>query len=191
MLGAGAALAIALGETLAFVIEEEEYFPATGVSSQSISLLSTTDTDVLRLGGEYQRYRLDDLWPPSPATLPPGLAFGGMAPDTFYNINDGERDRAALFAEWEAQLGPQWLTLIGGQVLRYTDFDLDLTAGGNVYASASLKFKRSRVRWIAGLEVDTLDISIFASTASTTTMASSTTMPMDSTMPNSVSVLME
>lgn len=57
------------------------------------------------------------------------------------------------------------LTLIGGQVLRYTDFDLDLTAGGNVYASASLKFKRSRVRWIAGLEVDTLDISIFASTA--------------------------
>lgn len=55
------------------------------------------------------------------------------------------------------------LTLIGGQVLRHTDFDLDLTSGANVYASSSLKFKRSRVRWIAGLEVDTLDVSIFAS----------------------------
>lgn len=77
--------------------------------------LDVTATDLLRLGGEYQRYRLDDLWPPSPATLPPGLAFGGMAPDTFYNINDGERDRAALFAEWEAKLNPQWLTLVGAR----------------------------------------------------------------------------
>ena len=77
--------------------------------------LDVTDTDVLRLGGEYQRYRLDDLWPPSPATLPPGVTFGGMAPDTFYNINDGERDRAALFAEWTAEFGPQWLTLVGAR----------------------------------------------------------------------------
>jgi iron complex outermembrane receptor protein len=36
-----------------------------------------------------------------------------MWPGTFDNINDGERDRLALFTEWEADLDPQWLTLLG------------------------------------------------------------------------------
>lgn len=63
-----------------------------------------TDDDLIRIGAEYQRYRLDDYWPPSG---------GGMWPDTFLNINDGERDRAALFAEWESQLDASWLTLLG------------------------------------------------------------------------------
>jgi iron complex outermembrane receptor protein len=65
--------------------------------------LSTRDT--LRVGSEFQRYRLDDWWPPSGS--------GGMSPNTFLNINDGERDRYAAFAEWEAQWAPQWLSLIG------------------------------------------------------------------------------
>lgn len=60
--------------------------------------------DLLRVGGELQRYRLDDWWPASG---------GGMGPGTFWNIKDGERDRAALFGEWEARLGPQWMTLLG------------------------------------------------------------------------------
>ena len=60
--------------------------------------------DVLRIGGEYQRYRLDDYWEPSGAR---------MWPDNFQNINDGERDRMALFGEWESQLDAQWLTLLG------------------------------------------------------------------------------
>ena len=78
--------------------------------------------DLLRVGSEYQRYRLDDRWPPSPATLPAGVSFGGMAPDTFWNINDGQRDRAALFAEWEAHINPQWLTLLGA---RYERVNMD------------------------------------------------------------------
>ena len=60
--------------------------------------------DMLRVGGEVQRYRLDDWWEPSGK---------GMWPDTFLNINDGQRDRLALFAEWEAQWDPQWLTQFG------------------------------------------------------------------------------
>jgi len=60
--------------------------------------------DMLRVGGEVQRYRLDDWWEPSGK---------GMWPDTFININNGERDRLALFAEWEAQWTPQWLTQFG------------------------------------------------------------------------------
>ena len=61
--------------------------------------------DVLRVGTEFQQYRLDDWWPPS--------GTGGMAPDTFVNINDGERDRYAAFAEWEATWSPAWLSLVG------------------------------------------------------------------------------
>lgn len=61
--------------------------------------------DLVRVGSEFQRYRLDDWWPASGS--------GGMAPDTFWNINDGERDRFAAFAEWEAQWSPQWLSLVG------------------------------------------------------------------------------
>jgi len=68
--------------------------------------IALSDNDLLRVGGEYQAYRLDDWWPPNPAS-------GNMSPGTFWNINDGERDRTALFGEWEKQLNPQWLTLLG------------------------------------------------------------------------------
>ncbi|MBS0293028.1 MAG: TonB-dependent receptor plug domain-containing protein [Proteobacteria bacterium] len=69
-----------------------------------------SERDTLRVGALAQRYRLDDWW------LPSG---GGMAPDTFWNIRDGQRDRLEAFAEWEARWSPQWLTQIGlraGQV---------------------------------------------------------------------------
>ena len=67
--------------------------------------IDLSSRDVLRVGTEFQQYRLDDWWPPSGS--------GGMAPDTFVNINDGERDRYAAFAEWEATWNPKWLSLVG------------------------------------------------------------------------------
>jgi len=73
--------------------------------------IDLTSQDVMRVGGEYQRYRLDDYWTPSG---------GGMWPGTFLNINDGKRDRAAVFAEWESQLSPEWLTLLGVRYERVT-----------------------------------------------------------------------
>lgn len=63
--------------------------------------------DLIRVGAQYQHYTLHDWWTASGAS---------MAPGTFENINDGQRDRAALFAEWERKLAPQWTSLIG---LRY------------------------------------------------------------------------
>lgn len=60
--------------------------------------------DVLRVGGEYQGYHLDDWWPPSG---------GNMGPNTFENINDGSRDRYAIFGEWQANINPQWMSLLG------------------------------------------------------------------------------
>jgi iron complex outermembrane receptor protein len=69
--------------------------------------IALNERDLLRVGAELQRYDLDDKWPASGA---------GMWPDAFVNINDGERDRNALFAEWERTHSPQWTTLLG---LRY------------------------------------------------------------------------
>lgn len=66
--------------------------------------IDITATDLVRVGAEFQRYQLDDWWPASG---------GGMWPNTFWNINSGERDRDAVFAEWEAQPSAQWTTLAG------------------------------------------------------------------------------
>lgn len=63
-----------------------------------------SEQDVLRVGAEYQAYRLNDWWPPSG---------GGMWPGTFWNIHDGERDRYALFGEWEARWNARWETSLG------------------------------------------------------------------------------
>lgn len=69
--------------------------------------------DLLRVGAEIQQYRLDDWWEPSGKM---------MFPDTFWNINDGERDRLAAFGEWEARWSEQWLTQFG---LRYERVAMD------------------------------------------------------------------
>ena len=69
--------------------------------------------DLLLVGGELQRYRLDDWWPASGAN---------MVPFTFWNVRDGERDRTALFGEWEKQVNSQWQTLAG---LRFERVSMD------------------------------------------------------------------
>lgn len=73
--------------------------------------IDVTNTSQLRVGHEYHRYRLDDWWPPS--TVMPM-----MGPDTFWNINDGRRDRTSVFAELETKLNPAWTTLVGARFER-------------------------------------------------------------------------
>lgn len=69
--------------------------------------------DLLRIGTELQQYRLDDWWEASGAM---------MRPNDFLNINNGERDRTALFGEWERQYDSHWMTLAG---VRYERVDTD------------------------------------------------------------------
>jgi len=69
--------------------------------------IALSQQDLLRVGGEVQQYRLNDWWTPSGS---------GMSPGTFWNINDGKRDRTALFGEWESGKDTTWMTLLG---LRY------------------------------------------------------------------------
>ncbi|BCK86900.1 hypothetical protein MIZ01_0666 [Sideroxyarcus emersonii] len=75
----------------------------TGAQLKADIVLS--ERDVFRLGSEYQRYRLDDWWSAS--------GTGGMSPNAFWNINNGQRDRFGIFAEWEAHWDPQWASQLG------------------------------------------------------------------------------
>ena len=73
----------------------------TGVTvNASIPL---AEQGLVRIGGEFQGFRLDDWWPPSGA---------GMWPYEFLNINDGERDRYAAYGEWELESG-RWSSIVG------------------------------------------------------------------------------
>ena len=81
---------------------------ATTLGGNLKATVELSEDHSLRLGGEFQRYRLDDWWPPIGGPLP-----GSMCCDDFWNIRDGKRDRAGVFAEWNAQWTPDWLTQIG------------------------------------------------------------------------------
>ena len=61
---------------------------------------------MVRVGADMQQFRLDDYWTASG---------GGMGPGTFQNINNGKRDRSAVFAEHELQLSDAWLVMYGAR----------------------------------------------------------------------------
>ncbi|MDO8813468.1 MAG: hypothetical protein Q7J38_15760 [Gallionella sp.] len=92
-----------------------------------------SERDILRVGGEYQRYRLNDWW----------LSSGGrMWPNTFWNINNGERDRLDIFGEWETRWNPQWISQFGvrnATVKMNTGIPVP-GMGRSVYAGATAKF---------------------------------------------------
>lgn len=66
--------------------------------------INLDENNILRVGGLFQDYSLDDWWEPSG---------GMMGPDAFVNINNGQRERTGVFSEWEARINPQWMTLLG------------------------------------------------------------------------------
>lgn len=98
----------------------------TGFRLQGDVLLS--ERDILRVGVELQRYRLDDWWDAVANAAPM------MGPQTFWNINNGERDRYAAFAEWEARWNSQWTTQLG---LRHETVRMD-TGSVQGYSSSGM-----------------------------------------------------
>jgi iron complex outermembrane recepter protein len=62
--------------------------------------------DIVRVGNELYYNNLDDWWPPVANSMM-------MGPDTFENINNGQRLRFGYFGEWERHLDAQWTTIIG------------------------------------------------------------------------------
>jgi len=73
--------------------------------------VALSSADQLRVGAEFQQYRLDDWWNPSGRM---------MWPDVFWNINNGQRDRLALYGEWESQVASDWVTQLGLRVEQVT-----------------------------------------------------------------------
>lgn len=81
-------------------------------TNSGISLTAEIDAveaSLVRLGVEYQQYRLEDYWPASG---------GAMGPGVFENVKDGKRDRTAVFAEHELQMSDALLLLYGARVER-------------------------------------------------------------------------
>ncbi len=66
--------------------------------------IALSDNHILKIGTEYQRYRLNDWWSPSG---------GGMWPNTFWNIHDGQRDRHGIFGDLESNWSEKWATQVG------------------------------------------------------------------------------
>jgi len=77
-----------------------------------------SNVDVVRIGNELVINRLDDWWPPATSMTPMGTGpiqngGGGMGPNTFVNINGGQRDRLGTFVEWERHWSRDWTTIVG------------------------------------------------------------------------------
>jgi iron complex outermembrane receptor protein len=98
-----------------------------GASLKADIILSQRDT--LKIGTEIQKYRLDDWWDPvANSTM--------MSPNKFQNINNGQRDRYDVFAEWDAKWNKEWSSQLG---LRHSTLkmDADDIQGYNSNPSAS------------------------------------------------------
>ena len=73
------------------------------ISTQLKWRISLNENSSLLLGQEYYNYRIDDWWPAIE-----GSAM--MGPNDYVNINNGKRERIALFAEYESQINKKlWL----------------------------------------------------------------------------------
>jgi iron complex outermembrane receptor protein len=64
-------------------------------------------TSLLTLGIDFNRYHLDDWWPPLPGII------SIMGPKTFESINNGKRDRLGIFIESETDWNKNLSTVMG------------------------------------------------------------------------------
>ncbi|MBB1388549.1 TonB-dependent receptor [Shewanella sp. SG44-6] len=63
--------------------------------------LPISSDSTLLIGQEYYVYQLDDTWPAIEGS-------SMMGPNDYVNINDGKRQRAALYGEWQHTLNSRW-----------------------------------------------------------------------------------
>ena len=68
--------------------------------------INLSEGSLVRTGAEWQRYYLNDWWPPVANSMM-------MQPNTFRNINGGLQNISSVFGEWEKQFDPKLRTLFG------------------------------------------------------------------------------
>jgi iron complex outermembrane receptor protein len=109
--------------------------------------------DLMRVGAEYLRYRLDDYW----------KASGGMMrPNTFENIDNGKRDRYAVFAEWESQVTSQWTTLLGARYERVASDAGDVQGYNDIEGSPTFNDKNDFNNEDHDIDDNNIDLSALA-----------------------------
>ncbi len=79
-----------------------------------IPFAKLSQQDLLRIGSEFHGFTLNDWWEPVPGqtSLLTGR-FNMMQPNTFWNVNNGYRNRISHYAEWEGRWNAQWSSLLG------------------------------------------------------------------------------
>ena len=70
--------------------------------------LALGDLHTLKFGSDGDFFKLNDWWPPDTVNH-----MGGMNPNTFWNINDGKRDRIGFYLEDDAQWTKRFSTNMG------------------------------------------------------------------------------
>jgi iron complex outermembrane receptor protein len=90
--------------------------------------LPYSQTQTLKFGADYNRYRLNDWWPEDSVNHMPG-----MSPGTFLNINNGQRDRIGLFSEVVSQWSDRLSSIFGVRYDRVT-MNTDDVHGYNGYS---------------------------------------------------------
>lgn len=84
----------------------------TASSTNGVNVKGTlplSETQLARVGGLFQTYKLNDWWPAVAGTMM-------MSPNTFQNINNGTRDRLGIFGELEQQWSKGWMGLAGARI---------------------------------------------------------------------------
>ncbi|MDD2686049.1 MAG: TonB-dependent receptor plug domain-containing protein [Gallionella sp.] len=92
-----------------------------------------SERDILRVGAEYQTYRMSDWWNPV-ANSPM------MSPLVFQNINNGQRDRTDIFGEWEARWSQEWTSQLGLRLDSVKMNTGNVQGYGPMYAAAATVF---------------------------------------------------
>lgn len=90
--------------------------------------LPYSQTQTLKFGADYNRYRLNDWWPEDSVNH-----MAGMSPGTFLNINNGKRDRIGLFSEVVSQWSDRLSSIFGVRYDRVT-MNTDDVHGYNGYS---------------------------------------------------------
>jgi len=94
--------------------ERSLYMPAMPMLSNaetkggSLNVSVPINEHVLKVGGDFKLYDLDDWWPPLL-----GMGAGSMCCDNFQNVRNGRRDRIGLFSEVESSWSDAWQTSFG------------------------------------------------------------------------------
>lgn len=93
-----------------------------------------TDQHLVRIGTDFQYYRLDDWWP--------SINDGGtsMCCNDFWNIRDGKRDRIGIFTELETQWNSKWTTQLGLRTDRIKSDVGDAQGYSNTYRVDANRF---------------------------------------------------